>query len=213
MNIISKITLRQIDITFVFAMLIGLSFLLVQTILRHFYKKERESIKQETEETLKNIQAQPDYDVLKLLYKNVIESTEYYIISKRQANKSFIFAIIVCILGFAIYISGFVAVVFFNENISVFTTIAGTVVELIAGLGLWLYDKCNKQLSEYHKRLNSTEKYLTSIQMIDKMSMDKKDEMYKWLIQNVMLLDTDYYSLMFQSQSSNNTNKTVNTLK
>lgn len=62
-------------------------------------------------------------------------------------------------------------------------------VELIAGLSFWVYNKSIKQLSEYHKRLNSTEKYLTSIQIADKMSESSKEEMYKWLIQNAMLFD------------------------
>jgi len=77
-------------------------------------------------------------------------------------------------------------------------------VELIAGLSFWVYNKCIKQLNEYHKRLNSTEKYLTSIQMADKMNESGKEEMYKWLIQNVMLLDLDYYKTK-QNKNNNNT--------
>lgn len=163
------------------------------TITIFLASKESKNIKKETEDTLKDIQNQSDYDVFKLLYKNVRESTEYYIISKRQANKSFTLAIISCILGVLIYICGFVIVSAFDKDIIIFTTIAGSVVELITGLSFWVYNKCIKQLSEYHKRLSSTEKYLTSIQMADKMSDSKKEEMYKWLIQNVILLDLDYY--------------------
>lgn len=94
--------------------------------------KESKSIKIETDEIVKNIQEQPDYDVFKLLYKNVRESTEYYIISKRQANKSFTLAIISCFLGVIIYICGFIIVAILDKDITIFTTIAGTVVELIA---------------------------------------------------------------------------------
>ena len=173
-------------------------------IIFKFLKNENTNIKQETEDVVKNNQNQPDYDVFKLLYKNVRESTEYYIISKRQANKSFILAIISCIFGVIIYICGFLIVAILNKDIAILTTIAGTIVELISGLSFWMYSKSLKQLNEYHKRLGSTEKYLTSIQMIDKMSDNKKDEMYTWLIQNVMLLDTDYYRLMFKSKKYEN---------
>ncbi len=154
--------------------------------------KESKNIQIETDQVVKNIQNQSDYDVFKLLYKNVRESTEYYIISKRQANKSFTLAIISCFLGVIIYICGFLIVAILNKDIALFTTISGTVVELIAGLSFWVYNKCVKQLSEYHKRLSSTEKYLTSIQMADKMNDNGREEMYKWLIQNSLSFNVDY---------------------
>lgn len=183
-------------ITGVIATAIASAFGYIANMLVEFINnKESKNIKIETDEIVKNIQEQSDYDVFKLLYKNVRESTEYYIISKRQANKSFTLAIISCFLGVTIYICGFIIVAILDKDIAIFTTIAGTVVELIAGLSFWVYNKCIKQLNEYHRRLNSTEKYLTSIQMADKMSEDGREEMYRWLIQNVMLLDMDYYKV------------------
>lgn len=185
--------------------IVGIINGIIISFLSYFINsKENKNIKQETEDTLKNIQNQPDYDVFKLLYKNVRESTEYYIISKRQANKSFTLAIISCVFGVIIYICGFIIVAILDKDITFFTTIAGTVVELIAGLSFWVYNKCIKQLNEYHKRLNSTEKYLTSIQMADKMNENGREEMYKWLIQNVMLLDLDYYKIK-QNKSNDKT--------
>lgn len=188
---------------YIIGIILGIIFSFVFSLLL-MNSKESKNIKQETEDALKNIQDQPDYDVFKLLYKNVRESTEYYIISKRQANKSFTLAIISCFLGVVIYICGFVIVAILDKDITIFTTIAGTVVELIAGLSFWVYNKCIKQLNEYHKRLNSTEKYLTSIQMADKMSENGREEMYKWLIQNVMVLDLDYYKTK-QNKDNDNT--------
>lgn len=196
------------DVLSIATQILSLAFLIVSilnVIINFFIKKENKSIKQETEDIVKDIQNQPDYDVFKLLYKNVRESTEYYIISKRQANKSFTLAIISCLLGVIIYICGFLIVANSDEDITIFTTISGTVVELIAGLSFWVYNKCVKQLNEYHKRLNSTEKYLTSIQMADKMNDSGKEEMYKWLIQNVMLFDLNHQSN--QKEDDGNTNK------
>ncbi|MBD5534505.1 MAG: hypothetical protein HDQ99_02370 [Lachnospiraceae bacterium] len=166
--------------------------------------KESKNIKIETDEIVKIIQNQPDYDVFKLLYKNVRESTEYYIISKRQANKSFILAIISCVFGVVIYICGFLIVAISNKDIAIFTTIAGTVVELVSGLSFWMYNKSLKQLNEYHKRLSSTEKYLISIQMADKMETTKREGMYSWIIERVMLADPDNY------QFRQNVNDTTN---
>lgn len=182
----------------------GIIVTIIGLALTIISSKENKNIKQETEATLKNIQDQPDYDVFKLLYKNVRESTEYYIISKRQANKSFTLAIISCFLGVIIYVCGFLIVTILNRDIILFTTISGTVVELIAGLSFWVYNKCIKQLSEYHKRLSLTERYLTSIQMADKMNDSGREEMYKWLIQNAMKFDLDYQLEINKNNSNNN---------
>ena len=84
-------------ITGVIATAIASAFGYIANMLVGFINnKESKNIKIETDEIVKNIQEQSDYDVFKLLYKNVRESTEYYIISKRQANKSFTLAIISC---------------------------------------------------------------------------------------------------------------------
>lgn len=173
------------------------------TITNLFNNKESKNIKQETEDILKDVQNQPDYDIFKLLYKNVRESTEYYIISKRQANKSFTLAIISCFLGVIIYIGGFLIVAFLDKNITILTTIAGTIVELIAGLSFWMYNKCLKQLNEYHKRLSSTEKYLTSIQLADKMESNRREDMYGWIIEKVMLSDPDCFFKQNINQDNN----------
>ena len=175
------------------------------TITNLFNNKESKNIKQETEDILKDVQNQPDYDIFKLLYKNVRESTEYYIISKRQANKSFTLAIISCFLGVIIYIGGFLIVAFLDKNITILTTIAGTIVELIAGLSFWMYNKCLKQLNEYHKRLSSTEKFLTSFQRAVMIESVRREVMYGWIIEKVMLSDPDCFFFKQNMNKDNNT--------
>lgn len=197
--------LEMIDITSgIMITLIGIISVLY-TCINTYTHREDKSIKKEVDITLKDIQEQKDYDVFKLLYKNVTESTQYYVISKRQASKSFALAVVSCILGVTIYICGFLIVAFLDKDITLLTTISGTIAELITGLSFWIYNKCIKQLNEYHKRLNSTERYLTSIQMADKMSEANKEEMYKWLIQNVMLFDLSQNDNKKENKSDSST--------
>ncbi len=66
-----------------------------------------------------------------------------------------------------------------------------------------MYNKSLKQLNEYHKRLSSTEKYLTSIQMADKISENKREDMYSWIIERVMLSDPDNYQFRQNSNKDN----------
>lgn len=174
------------------------------TMVFNLIKKENENIKIETDNIKKAIQSQSDNDVFKLIYNSVSELTQYYTISKIQSSRSFILAIVSCILGVVIYIAGFLIVAFFDKDIVIFTTISGTVAEVITGLSFWVYSKCTKQMNEYHKRLNTTEKYLTSIQLADKMNSPDKEEMYKWLIQNAMKFDLDYQLETNKNNSNNN---------
>lgn len=126
-------------------------------------------------------------DVIDLMLKNVRELREYYIISKRQATNAFSASLIVCFLGFIVYIAGIVVFVISGENALLLTTISGTIVEVISGLFFWLYRHAIRQLNIYHQRLGTTEKYLTAIRLVDKMEQDKHDDMYKHIIECVLI--------------------------
>ncbi len=126
-------------------------------------------------------------DVIDLMLKNVRELREYYIISKRQATNAFSASLIVCFLGFIVYIAGIAVFVIYGENALLLTTISGTIVEVISGLFFWLYRHAIKQLNIYHQRLGTTEKYLTAIRLVDKMGQDKHDDMYKHIIECVLV--------------------------
>lgn len=126
-------------------------------------------------------------DVIDLMLKNVRELREYYIISKRQATNAFSASLIVCFLGFIVYIAGIAVFVISGENALLLTTISGTIVEVISGLFFWLYRHAIKQLNIYHQRLGTTEKYLTAIRLVDKMGQDKHDDMYKHIIECVLI--------------------------
>lgn len=125
-------------------------------------------------------------NVLELMLKNVKELREYYVISKQQARKSFSAAFFICFFGIFIYVLGIISVMIFDKNISVISIIGGTVVEVIAGLFFWLYREATKQLSIYHQRLGSTEKYLTVIQIIRELPEDKRIEAFQNLTMAIL---------------------------
>lgn len=157
---------------------------MIDKIQNHQEKKEiEEDVEKVIGETFKSD------DVIDLMLKNVRELREYYIISKRQATNAFSASLIVCFLGVVIYIVGIVAFIISGENALLLSTIAGTIVEVISGLFFWLYSHAIKQLNIYHQRLGTTEKYLTAIRLVDKMEQDKHNEMFKHIIECV-LIDT-----------------------
>lgn len=126
-------------------------------------------------------------DVIDLMLKNVRELREYYIISKRQATKAFSASLIVCFLGFTVYIAGIAVFVFSGEDALLLTTISGTIVEVISGLFFGLYRHAIKQLNIYHQRLGTTEKYLTAIRLVDKMGQNQHDTMYRHIIECILI--------------------------
>ena len=154
-----------------------------------FDRKQNDQESKEIQEDAKKILGDTfkSDDVIDLMLKNVRELREYYIISKRQATNAFSASLIVCFLGFIVYIAGIAVFVFSGENMLLLTTISGTIVEVISGLFFWLYRYAIQQLNIYHQRLGTTEKYLTAIRLVDKMRQEKHDDMYKHIIECVLM--------------------------
>lgn len=130
-------------------------------------------------------------DIIKIMYENVGEMREYYVISKQQANRSFVAALFICFAGVIIYVIGMFSYIFGGKDINIITIVSGTVIEVISGLFFWLYKNTIKQLEVYHKRLESTEKYLIAYHMIQQVPEERRYEEQRNYI-NYVLNDNQY---------------------
>ena len=172
----------------IYTLVTGTFMAIISVIMSYFKdKSDAKAIDKENDEIKEKIQdvrefANEESNVIDLMLKNVSELREYYVISKNQARRSFSAALSICFLGIVIYLFGIIAVIFLKTDVSLITIISGTVVEVIAGLFFGLYVQAFKQLDIYHKRLGRTEKYLTAMQLIEKMSQDQRDSQYDKLI-------------------------------
>ena len=196
----SYITITVLVLT-ISALASSILMLLRSLLKKRVSKTENEEIKVEVQETIKNIQ--DSQNIIELLKQHVAESKGYYIISKQQAQKSFSSALFVSFLGFILYALG-IAINYINinpNNIVIYTTIAGSIVEIISALFFWLYKNSIKQLNIYHQRLGATEKYLTAMQLIEKMSPNIQDQSYKILMLTILKDNS------FIVQQNNNVNK------
>ena len=119
-------------------------------------------------------------DIIELMLLNMKEIKEYYVMSKNMAKKSFMLAVVMCILGFVIIASSIIFVLFMNVSFleSLVPVIGGTIVEVIAGTSLSVYRKSLEQLNQYYESLHNNERYLSLVNLVDKLSDDKKDETY-----------------------------------
>ena len=119
-------------------------------------------------------------DIIELMLLNMKEIKEYYVMSKNMAKKSFTLSVIMCVFGFGIILLSIIAM--FLSDITLMETlipvIGGSVVEVIAGTSLIVYKKSLEQLNQYYEALHNNERYLSLVNLVDKLNEDKKDETY-----------------------------------
>lgn len=142
-----------------------------------FYKNEMSKQKKKQQN---NSDINENTSTLTLMTLNMAEIKEYYALSKNMARKSFVLAVIMCILGFIVIASSLLAVFIVNISFieSLVPVIGGTIVEVIAGTSLSVYKKSLEQLNQYYESLHNNERYLSLVNLVDKLTDDKKDEAY-----------------------------------
>ena len=152
---------------------------------------ENKEVSDDVQKTISNIltlnKEDKNDDVLTLMIKNVGELREYYVINKQQARNSFSAALFISFLGFILFAAGVILTyVYKSEDVLQYSTIGGAIVEIIAGLFFWLYSKATKQINLFHSSLLNTEKFLTAIQLVDKLSTENRDKAYNYIIEKVI---------------------------
>lgn len=180
----------------------GVAALMAYNAKREFDKTDEKKEEIKVEEAIEKIRFGKieDDNVIDLMLKNVKELREYYVISKQQARKSFSAALFICFFGVCIYLLGIISYIVFNKDIAIISVIAGTVVEVIAGLFFWLYREAIQQLNIYHERLGSTEKYLIVIQVIKELPEEQRIESFRNL---TMAILTDNREIIGREKSNN----------
>lgn len=125
-------------------------------------------------------------DVIELMSINIKEVKTYYVLSKTMTALSFILSIVMCVLGFSAITSS-VRVIFVSDISfmqAVIPVIGGVIVEAIAGTSLVVYKKSLEQLNQYYESLHNNEMFLSLVNLVDRLSEDKKDEAYMKIIEN-----------------------------
>lgn len=131
-----------------------------------------------------------EYQPLEHLKINWKQMKGYYDISKKQANRSFGWAVAFSVGGFLIMAFTVVSPLipgFQNDNslIPVIGTISGAVVELIAATILFVYKRSLSQMNFYHDALSHYQNYLSCVNLVSKMSSaEKQDEMLVKIIEH-----------------------------
>ena len=166
--------------------------------------KEKRELKEEIDNYLGLIQEEPG-NVLAVITRNLTLLREAYVISKQQVRDVFSAAIFTCCLGFIIFTTGVIAFSAQRSGvILICSTIAGAVIELIAGLIFWIYNQSIEQLNTFHKTFYENQKILSSIHLVNNVSEMNKDALYAYIIQTTIGSGnaTDFSFLVNSAKSS-----------
>lgn len=73
-----------------------------------------------------------------------------------------------------------------SENLisTIVPAIGAAIVEVIAGTSLFVYKKSLDQLNHYYNSLHNNERFLSIVNIVSKVSLDKQDDMYSDIIKS-----------------------------
>lgn len=139
-----------------------------------------------------------DKDALELIKVNLANINEYYIWSQKQAKSAFNTAIATCGVGFLLVVAAVLIPIVkqdFNSTISFISFLGGAITEVIGGTIFFVYRKSLTQLNYYHKALHEDQRFLSSVNLINKFH-DKNagDEMLKEIIQSAIDINRAEFS-------------------
>lgn len=140
--------------------------------------KNSEQINENCDGTLINEQKN-NYkkDIIALMLKNNDEITDYFKISKSQARSSFGLSVAFCILGIVPLGAGIYCMVVLKDiSVSIISLISGSISEFVSGTIFWLHNKSALQLNHYYDALHENEKFLSAVNIADKLSDEKREE-------------------------------------
>lgn len=125
-------------------------------------------------------------DVLELMTINMKEIKEYYVLSKNMARSSFRLSVSMCLLGFTLIASSIISVFIMDSGLgsALVPAIGGAIVEVVAGTTLIVYKQSLDQLNKYYEALHENERFLSVVNITDKISPEKKDDVYMEIIRS-----------------------------
>ena len=125
-------------------------------------------------------------DILKVAASQIALLASYYKAVLDQAKMSFRWALVAAGIGLMFFLGA----VFFlltreSEAIATVGVISGALVEVIAGINFYLYNKTTAQLADFHYRLEQTQRYLLANSICEALQGNTKQETRAFLIQTI----------------------------
>ncbi len=124
-------------------------------------------------------------DIYVFMMKNQKETTEYFKISKSQAKQSHAISLIACITGVVLLsIAILILLISQRVDLAIIPALSGAITEVVSGTVLWVYNKSSSQLNHYYDALHENERFLSVVNLVNKLSQDKQDLIYTEIIRS-----------------------------
>ena len=98
------------------------------------------------------------------------------LLMKKKRHTFYIVCVMIVVVGlFALVIGVYGIVVLRDMSVSVISLISGSISELISGTIFWVHNKSALQLNHYYNALHENEKFLSAVNIADKLCDEKKE--------------------------------------
>lgn len=131
-------------------------------------------------------------NALTLMQLNLENMNEFYTWSQRQAKAAFWCSIIMSALGFLLIAAAILLAIIVKPDtiISAIPAVGGIVIELLATTIMIIYRQSLPQLNHYHTSLHEDERFLSSINLIPRLStQEAQDEMLREIIRSELQMN------------------------
>lgn len=100
-------------------------------------------------------------DVQEIAASQIQLLLSYYRLVLDQAKKSFRWALIAAGIGLAFFLAAVGFIIYRNaEGAAIISVVSGALVEVISAINFYLYSKTSGHLTDFHGKLESTQRYL-----------------------------------------------------
>ncbi len=144
------------------------------------YKVIRDETKRLLEDDKKNYSD-------KLIEMNYKYLDQYYYQTKVHADRSFIMASIASVVGLILISLGIWLMFSKDIGIAYVTSAGGVIIEFIAGIFFYLYNKTISKMYQYHQKLLISQNISTSLKLTEEMDSDLKKETIKLMVDRLTL--------------------------
>lgn len=146
-------------------------------------KLKSELIASGIENAKKNVDEDIYQNLIKISYKYL---DEYYLQTRKQAQKGFFVTVCVAITGATIVAIGIVAMFFGKTTPAYVTTASGTVTEFIAAVFFYLYNKTIASMSDYHNKLVLSQNVSIALKISESMTKEQGEKVKEHIVDELM---------------------------
>jgi len=155
---------------------LGIESLTLEQSNGGFFGVSTPKISYTVKESIDRISKVDTKNVQEVVASQVELLNNYYEVVLDQAKKSFRWALIAAGIGLAFFIAAVSFLLIANlGKIAVICIVCGALIEVISGINFFLYSRTAAQLSEFHFRLDTTQRFLLANSVCEGIDEDHKN--------------------------------------